>query len=311
MPIFGNANFCCCFAQHIHRHQPPSMNLLRLLFISSLLFIFFLSVTTPFSACTKTITQIEHDTTVVTRTDTITQIDTLIVVDSIYDLQDGLVGYYNFNGGNLNDSSGYGNNITFNNATPTTDRFERANNAYFFDGVNNYMVIPNDGTLNPTNITIKAIVKFSGFNLGICHASQILMKGSQDQDQGTYGIRVIQGDGSCATELDTTTQQFSGYYGDYGYPAGCLDHNYYIRTNTWVTMVYTYDGRKSSIYINGELSSTTNGTAQFYPNGYDVYIGKTQNPTYPYTFNGAIDEIRIYNRAISPAAVKQLSNLTN
>ena len=91
------------------------------------------------------------------------------------------------------------------------------------------------------------------------------MKGSLDQDNGTYGIRVIQGDGSCAVQLDTSDQKFSGYFGDYGLTAGSFDPNYHATTNTWVTYVYTYDGKKSCDYINGQLSNTHDGTAQFFP----------------------------------------------
>ena len=56
--------------------------------------------------------------------------DTLFLPDTAtcncYDLADGLVAYYNFNNGNLNDSSGQGNHIVFKNAVKTTDRFGRS-----------------------------------------------------------------------------------------------------------------------------------------------------------------------------------------
>ena len=50
----------------------------------------------------------------------------------------GLVGYWPFNG-NANDESGNGNNGTVNGAVLTSDRFENANNAYFFDGQDDYI----------------------------------------------------------------------------------------------------------------------------------------------------------------------------
>ena len=54
----------------------------------------------------------------------------------------GLVAYYPFNG-NANDESGSGNNGTVNGATLTTDRFGNPNSAYLFNGINNYIIIPN------------------------------------------------------------------------------------------------------------------------------------------------------------------------
>ena len=58
-------------------------------------------------------------------------------------LANGLIAYYPFSG-NANDASGNGNNAVFNNATLTTDRFGNPNSAYYFDGVSNYIQIPDD-----------------------------------------------------------------------------------------------------------------------------------------------------------------------
>ena len=85
------------------------------------------------SSCKKTTTLFDT-----VRISTIVN-DTIRLTDSVSDVTDGLVAYYSFNGGSLNDSSGYGNNIAFNNASPTTDRLGRANNAYLFNGTSIYM----------------------------------------------------------------------------------------------------------------------------------------------------------------------------
>ncbi|HEV8508760.1 MAG TPA: hypothetical protein VGQ53_25370, partial [Chitinophagaceae bacterium] len=86
----------------------------------------------------------------------LTGLDTTAVT-VLYDVQTGLVAYYNFNGGSLNDGSGQGNNITFNSATQTSDRFGNPNNAYLFNGTSSYMQVPNSASLNPNNITMMAI----------------------------------------------------------------------------------------------------------------------------------------------------------
>ncbi len=91
--------------------------------------------------------------------------DTLVVTDTVgcYNLKDGLVAYFNFTGGNLNDSSGNNNNIYFSNATSTSDRFGNANNAFLFDGSSSFMQVKNSSTLNPANLTLMAVVKFNDF----------------------------------------------------------------------------------------------------------------------------------------------------
>jgi hypothetical protein len=55
----------------------------------------------------------------------------------------GLVGWWPFSG-NANDFSGNGNNGTVNGATLTTDRFGQSNNAYSFDGINDFISFLSD-----------------------------------------------------------------------------------------------------------------------------------------------------------------------
>ncbi len=75
--------------------------------------------------------------------------------------------------------------------------------------------------------------------------------------------------------------------------------------------MYTYENGVSKIYIDGLLKAERNNPASFTPSNADVYIGKTINPQYPYYFNGVIDDIRIYNRALCYGEVKQLNRLKN
>jgi hypothetical protein len=119
--------------------------LVKMILFNVFVFMMVLSATVPLYSCEKTNTY--YDTTY------LTVHDTTVVVDSIYDLTSGLVAYYNFTGGSLADSSGYNNNISFNNnATQTADRFGNANNAYLFDGTTSYMSVPNSPTLSPNTL---------------------------------------------------------------------------------------------------------------------------------------------------------------
>lgn len=268
-----------------------------------------LSIGTNFSACKKTV--YVHDTV----TNTIHKTDTVKIVDSSIcncSLTDSLVAWYNFNNGTLKDSSGKGNHITFSNATKTTDRFGRANNAYLFDGTSSYMQVPNSATLNPKGlITIMAIVKMNGFYGGACHGNQILQKGTVDQMPGVYSLRVSDVINDCAVKADTTKETALGFYGDYGAASGANNAADYTHTGKWMTFVYTYDGVQSRFYVDGVLKGLSNTTAVFTPNTNDLFIGRAESNIYPYFWNGAIDEIRIYNRALCEKAVQQLSKLTN
>jgi len=278
------------------------MNLLKLVIAALFVSLFFVLSTTPFVGCTKTETEIIHDTT------TVIQKDTVTVVDSIIDLNYGLIAYYNFNNGSLNDGSGYGNNITFSNATPASDRNGVANNAYSFNGTNSYMRVPNSPSLNPRNITIIAIFKPKGYYLGQCHGNQILGKGTPDGQVGEYGLRFCDFDNplNCSTPADTNHETLSAYVTQAGGKANAP----LITTGQWYRVIFTYDGIVANVYFDGQLKQTWNaGPLSFSPNGGDLFIGRHEDGTdqYPYWFNGVIDEIRIYNRALPPQAIQELS----
>ena len=290
------------------------MRILKSIAGITIVFCVFISLQTNLISCKKETTK--TDTLYLKDTVTINTKDTIRITDSIncscYDLTDGLVAYYNFTNGNLDDSSGNGNTIIFNNAVKTTDRFGNPNNAYLFNGTSSYMQVKNSTSLNPKGaITLMGIVKMNGFYNGVCHANQIFQKGTVDQDQGVYSLRVAYVTPDCHANIDTSMETAFGFYGDYGYAATASDSSNFIKTNTWLTLVYTYNGQQSKFYVNGQLMSTIPGSATFTPNSNDLFIGRAESPVFPYWWNGVIDEVRIYNKALCDGAVKQLSSLKN
>jgi hypothetical protein len=253
-----------------------------------------------FSSCNKT-----------AKTDTLTIIknDTLVQLDTVYCLKCGLVAYYNFNNGNLNDSSGNGNNITFNNATPTADRFGNPNNAYLFNGTSNYMSVPNSPSLNPNSITLFAIFKPNGFYSIQCHGNNILQKGTVDNEDGWYTLRYNDTLHNCINPIDTAHEFVYGAYGDnsnFGASTTAYSPNP-IHTGSWYVVAYTYDGTTARFYVNGVLVQSSIKSDAFTPNTDDLYIGYDPDAGGEYWVNGVIDEIRIYNQALCPGAIAQLS----
>src|ERR1700689_1178920 len=73
-------------------------------------------------------------------------------------LNSGLIAYYPFSG-NANDATGNGNNgIPMNGVQLTTDRFGNPNSAYYFDGIDDYIVVNDSGKLSPPSVTVAAFV---------------------------------------------------------------------------------------------------------------------------------------------------------
>lgn len=279
------------------------MRLLKLLLPASVILCVVVSIQgIGFTSCKKTI-----------KVDTLIKNDTLVQLDTVYCLNCGLVAYYNFNNGNLNDSSGNGNNITFNNATPTADRFGNANNAYLFNGTSNYMSVPNSPSLNPNSITLFAIFKPNGFYTTQCHGNSILQKGTVDNEDGWYLLRYNDTLDNCVNPVDTAQEIVGGGYGDnsnFG-ATSVAGSPTPIHTGSWYVVAYTYDGTTSRFYVNGVFVQSRVKSDAFTPNTDDLFIGYSPENGGQYWLNGVIDEIRIYNQALCPGAIAQLSNQMN
>jgi hypothetical protein len=223
------------------------------------------------------------------------------------DLNNGLNAYYPFTG-NSYDVSGNNNNPTFNNATLTADRFGKPNNAYHFNGINSFIQIQNNPSLNFTNqISLSVWVKPTGFYYGICHANSILSKGSADYLPGNYSLRF---DDALFTDSkgcngdplqDSVHQNFRS--------TGTPQKTYtpYINKNKWYSLVYTNDGNIASLYVDCELKYSVRFKENF-TNNDDLFFGKTSDPLFPFWLNADIDEVRIYNRALNKNEISALCN---
>jgi hypothetical protein len=115
--------------------------------------------------------------------------------------------------------------------------------------------------------------------------------------------------------------------GEFG-PSGWMAGNITVADGKWHHVVCTNDAEKMKIYIDGNLHKTEKAKGPVSTNGYDLAIG---NSKVPYTtkdigdrlmkklnidhypaewcaFDGLIDEVRIYNRALSEDEIAQLFN---
>ena len=76
----------------------------------------------------------------------------------------------------------------------------------------------------------------------------------------------------------------------------------YITINTWYHIVGTFDGSYTNLFINGEYIGRTGRSNHIPTNVQHVAIGKIYGQTE--NFNGTIDNVRIYNRALSASEIK-------
>lgn len=218
---------------------------------------------------------------------------------------DGLVAYFPFNN-NGNDESGNGNNGTLYGATSTADRNSLPNSAYSFNGVGNYVAI--DGAV-PTSLQIQNEISISAW----VYITQY---------PATNGFWNIAGSGSDASGFNGASILVAGkrFPEDSKSAPGNLTFRigngslYETKTtsvvplNQWVHVVATRKANESGkIYFNGVLqSSSTNAwSGQIAYTGSQFMIGKQVDYSNRF-FNGKIDEVRIYNRALDAPEVTNL-----
>lgn len=231
-------------------------------------------------------------------------------------IDSGLVAKYYFNG-NANDESGNSNNGTVNGATLTTDRFGNANSAYSFDGINDYISLPafnNNPSVNDFTVSLwaKMISHNINFWLGQGRSYLIDMRGDGAASENSF----------CMT-IDTMQGINSEIHHYIDWPTGgCTEFAIPIASpiSHWVHLVYKRQGSTLYAYINNQLLTTsyTDPGCGVSPktdplsllNGGRIGNYNTSNDPY-YWFNGSIDDIRIYNRALTDADITSLYNENN
>ncbi len=164
---------------------------------------------------------------------------------------------------------------------------QATNWALEFDGVNNYVQIPDSGSLDITEaISIEFWVKVD--------KTQNSMYVSFLVKEDAYDVGYYKETGQIYFEL---------YLGTYVW----LDSIRTINDGAWHHIVGTYDKEKMKIYIDGELDNENSQTAlistSIFNLGFGAWLQEGTDPTW--FFNGSIDEPRIYSRTLSAGEVKQ------
>jgi len=231
-----------------------------------------------------------------------------VVAAPIDSLKLDLIAYYPFNN-SAADSSGNNNNGTATNVTAVADRFGNANAAYQFDGISSFIEVKDNVALrlSNTDFTINTWVYTAAYNAS--YGSILIDKrGTGSANGWNFGIAGY-GDLNNSVGADgIVTYAVSG--GSDPYAAG----KKIIGINQWhmITTLYSVSNHEISIYVDGVLDDMASGIPT--PNSEtnaDMFIGKDNPDVYNgYLFQGAIDDIRIYGRALSLSEIKKLYTLT-
>lgn len=213
-------------------------------------------------------------------------------------IDDGLVAYYPFNG-NANDESGNGHDGTVTGATLAEDRFGNADSAYYFDGIDDRIDLP-DEVLNfeRTDAYSKSFwIKTTDGDL----RNNIIAKMTASLD--ARGINVVLANGVLRVQLinhNTGANRIR------------VDGTTVLSDDQWHHVVVTYDGLSSAagvrLYVDGhpEIVTVVHDTlTDTILNSQTPTIG-SRNTAYDYYYQGTIDDVRIYNRVLTEQQVQEL-----
>lgn len=218
-------------------------------------------------------------------------------------LDSGLVSHYPLDG-NANDLSGNNNHGTVNGAILDVDRNGNPNSCYYFDGIDDFINLGPDAADNVRAVSLwfsldESITASLSTNKTLIYRNN-QMSGGPGNDE--FGI----------------------YFSMWSSPVGRLEFSRYIGTNTnfrvysdahswetnsWshvVAIIDSINGMK--LYLDGVLQvSTDTSTKRVIATDDPTYLGLWGNASGSNRFfKGWIDEVRLYNRVITPAEINKL-----
>ncbi|PIR96360.1 MAG: hypothetical protein COT92_01505, partial [Candidatus Doudnabacteria bacterium CG10_big_fil_rev_8_21_14_0_10_42_18] len=214
-------------------------------------------------------------------------------------LTSGLVGMYSFNGPDIDSTYAYDRSGNARNSALTGNpkkTIGKVGQALEFDGTSNYTKASGFSELGTSNQNYSFVgwvkVGAGGASGNIIHMSSL---GS--------------GSGWCLPPVGLSSGKLRGY----SWPTNSVLGTTVLEEGVWYHFANTWDATKGlTIYVNGVLENSS-PQATYLASGASNYIwiafspgGCAGNLGY---FNGLVDEVRIYNRALSADEVKKLYNM--
>lgn len=215
-------------------------------------------------------------------------------------MKEGLVAYYPFNG-NAKDESGNENDGEVKGAALAADRHGESNQAYSFDGDDDFIEVADSNYLDLGDDSDKAITISVWINGPLRQNGCILRKATGEaSSRDDYSVR--------------TSSNMGGYIWGTGpsQEAGGNNKEVYSiipwpesSSQKWNFLVAVYNAKKDEkcFYVNGELLSRSKSGKKSPQNNGPLRIGSEWGRGF---WNGSIDDIRIYNRALTEEQVKAL-----
>jgi hypothetical protein len=220
-------------------------------------------------------------------------------------LTKGLVAYFPFNG-NTNDESGNGNNGSLINGTSLSyDENGRPQSALNLNGSGQKLLVNNNGKIKfDTTMTVSFNVMpritgrsdLIGMTENTSGKGTSFVIGPSLPGNSNFIYSISNNDVTCDA-IQTSTQVTN------------IDAGVTLQPESWYQIICSYNKGTMKLYINGTLIATQNSkdnTMHTCPNA-QLLIGGWWNQDPAASFNGKIDEVRLYNRELNTDEIKELA----
>jgi hypothetical protein len=209
-------------------------------------------------------------------------------IDSVGVSVGKLVAYFPFNG-NAQDESGYNNHGIVSGAELVADRNDTPNSAYYFDGLDDYIRIQNHPSLNFVNgITVVFWMRIDEFFEREAHPV------SHGNWENRWKVSIT------GTKVRWTVKTVDGIRD--------LDTEQNVSTGIYYNVSVVYADERMEIYINGQPESSSFWTGEISQTSIDFMIGQVLPGNSNYNFKGIIDDVHIFNYALSSSEIEDMYN---
>ncbi|MCX6275512.1 MAG: T9SS type A sorting domain-containing protein [Bacteroidetes bacterium] len=179
-------------------------------------------------------------------------------------------------------------------------------NSLQFDGVSSFVTISPQTGLDITGpITIEAWINPSSFGFNSAQNS-IVCKHGWSSGEGGFVLR-CGGTGELSFNIaGIDVNQFPVSWVE------VVSSNGILSLNNWYHVAGTYDGNELKCFVDGNLAGTTAFQGTIAPStSYPLALGRLADPVYgpDRYFSGAMDEVRIWSRALSQSEI--MSGMNN
>ena len=213
----------------------------------------------------------------------------------------GLVGWWPFNG-NANDESINTNDGTVNGATLTTDRFGAVDSAYSFDGVDDWIGVLHNASIDFDIAQEYTISLWMNVSSGTTNIGDAICKWDNSTIQYPYKVMSL----TTGTGFNVAASRYSG-----GVPQNNTNIQIFTSSelpfDSFQNIVLKFTPTTGiTMYINGVDIGTSNlDVLTSVATSFDLYFGKRGASSTRF-FNGSLDDIGIWNRSLNDCEITEL-----